>query len=180
MPSWLDNILNRPDGPAAADGISVRDVRVQLGRQVALDGITGRFDPGSLTAVVGPNGAGKSTLLNVLSGLLRPTSGDVACPALRRHRLAYLPQQTNFDRDFPLTVAELVALGLWREMGAYKPLPGTRRQQVAEAIETVGLQAVAHRRIGELSVGQIRRAFFARLLLQQAEVILLDEPFAAV
>src|SRR5947208_2635695 len=77
---------------------------------------------GSLTAVVGPNGAGKSTLLNVLSGLLRPTSGRVACPALRHRRVAYLPQQIDLDRDFPLTVAELVALGLWRQIGAFGSL----------------------------------------------------------
>jgi zinc/manganese transport system ATP-binding protein len=180
MRGWLANISGRPPTEDAAAAINVLDVRVRLGAHLALDGVTGRFDPGSLTAVVGPNGAGKSTLLNVLSGLLRPTSGRVACPARRRNRVAYLPQQTELDRDFPMTVAELVALGLWRTIGAYRDLSRTAGDRVTDAIEAVGLRESRHRRIGDLSVGQIRRAFFARLLLQDVEVILLDEPFAAV
>ena len=158
----------------------VQDVQVRLGAHLALDGVSGSFRPGSLTAVVGPNGAGKSTLLNVLSGLLRPTNGRVACPARRRNRVAYLPQQTELDRDFPMTVAEVVAVGLWRTIGAYRGLSRPALVRVADAIEAVELQESSHRRIGDLSVGQIRRAFFARLTLQEPEVILLDEPFAAV
>ena len=90
------------------------------GRHVALEGVNGRFASGSLTAVVGPNGAGKSTLLNVLSGLTRPNRGEVVCAARGRRRMAYLQQQTELDRDFPVTVAELVGLGLWRSFGAFR------------------------------------------------------------
>ncbi len=150
------------------------------GLHVALEGVNGRFASGSLTAVVGPNGAGKSTLLNVLAGLTRPNRGEVVCGARARRRMAYLQQQTELDRDFPVTVAELVGLGLWRSFGAF----GTPRRPVAdrttEAISAVGLLDSIDRRIGELSVGQLRRAFFARLMLLDAEVMLLDEPFAAV
>ena len=158
----------------------VRNIQVRHGRHVALEGVTGRFASGSMTAVVGPNGAGKSTLLNVLSGLVRPSRGDVVCPARDRHRMAYLQQQTELDRDFPVTVAELVGLGLWRSFGAFRTPPRAVTDRVVEAVEAVGLLDSIHRRIGELSVGQLRRAFFARLLLVDAEVMLLDEPFAAV
>jgi zinc/manganese transport system ATP-binding protein len=180
MPDWLSKIAGRPATVEAVSGIDVHNVQVRLGGHLALDAVTGQFSPGSLTAVVGPNGAGKSTLLNVLSGQLRPTAGRVNCPARRRNRVAYLQQQTDLDRDFPMTVADLVALGLWRTMGAYRGLSRSDADEVAAAIEVVGLSDSIRRRIGDLSVGQIRRAFFARLLLQESEVILLDEPFAAV
>lgn len=180
MRGWINNIADRTPAAATAAGIEVRGIQVRLGRHLALDDVTGQFESGSLTAVVGPNGAGKSTLLNVIAGLQRPTAGRITCPARDTNRLAYLQQQTEFDRDFPLTVAELAALGLWRTIGSYCGLPPAEADRVAAAIETVGLQDNARRRIGELSVGQMRRAFFARLLLQDATVILLDEPFAAV
>ncbi|MFO1026398.1 MAG: ABC transporter ATP-binding protein [Acetobacteraceae bacterium] len=180
MRGWINNIAGRPQSAAAPSGIDVQGIRVRLGGRLVLDDITGRFESGSLTAIVGPNGAGKSTLLNVLAGLLRPSGGRVACPARATHRLAYLQQQTEFDRDFPMTVGELAALGLWRTIGTYKRLPRAEADRVAAAVEAVGLQDAMHRRIGDLSVGQMRRAFFARLLLQDAAVILLDEPFAAV
>ncbi len=158
----------------------MRNVQVRHGRFVALEDVSGRFAAGSMTAVVGPNGAGKSTLLNVLSGLVRPNRGAVVCPARGRRRMAYLQQQTELDRDFPVTVAELVGLGLWRGFGAYRAPPRIVTDRVVEAVGSVGLLDSIHKRIGELSVGQMRRAFFARLLLLDAEVMLLDEPFAAV
>ncbi len=180
MHGWL-NSIGRGSIPATGEtGIDVRDVQVRHGQHVALDKVTGRFAAGSLTAVVGPNGAGKSTLLNVLSGLTRPNRGTVRCPARRRHRLAYLQQQTELDRDFPITVAELVGLGLWRDFGAFRAPATSAAGEIEAAVEAVGLRDSMHRRIGELSVGQLRRAFFARLMLMAAEVILLDEPFAAV
>jgi zinc/manganese transport system ATP-binding protein len=171
-----------PAGSAAeADaGIEVRNVSVRHGLHVALEGVNGRFASGSLTAVVGPNGAGKSTVRNVLAGLTRPNRGEVVCAARGRRRMAYLQQQTELDRDFPVTVAELVGLGLWRGFGAFRAPPRIVADRVVEAIGTVGLLDSIDRRIGELSVGQLRRAFFARLMLLDAEVMLLDEPFAAV
>ena len=181
--TWVSGLTGRVNPsmpPGGGNGIEVRDIEVRHGRHVALKAVSGHFAPGSLTAVVGPNGAGKSTLLDVLSGLSRPNRGEVICPARTRNRMAYLQQQIDFDRDFPVTVAELVGLGLWRSFGPFRAPSSTVTDRVVEAVGAVGLLDQMHRRIGELSVGQMRRAFFARLLLLDAEVMLLDEPFAAV
>lgn len=170
------------DAPAlhGDGGIEVRNLSVQYGEYLALEGVTGALAPSTMTAVVGPNGAGKSTLLKVLAGIVRPTAGEASCRALARHRLAYLPQQAELDRGFPITVGELVALGDWRNFGSVRRPPPGLAARVHEAVATLGLEAVIDRQIAELSVGQFQRALFARLLLQDADVILLDEPFAAV
>src|SRR5450432_2366912 len=174
-PSALDGPGQRGDG-----AIAVRNLSVGYGEHLALEGVTGDFAPASMTAVVGPNGAGKSTLLKVLAGIIRPMAGEVTCAALARHRLAYLPQQDELDRGFPITVAELVALGDWRNFGAVREPPQRLAASVDEALAAVGLSSVADQQIAELSVGQFQRALFARLLLQDADVILLDEPFASL
>ena len=162
------------------EGIAVRDLSVRYGERCAFEALTGEFAPASLTAVVGPNGAGKSSLLKTLAGIIRPAAGEVTCAALARHRLAYLPQQDELDRGFPITVAELVALGDWRNFGAVREPPQRLAASVEEALAAVGLSSVRDRQIAELSVGQFQRALFARLLLQDADVILLDEPFASL
>jgi zinc/manganese transport system ATP-binding protein len=162
-----------------ADGrVLLHDVTVRFGRRIALEGVSGEFASGSLTAVVGANGAGKSTLLAAIAGVVRLAGGLVDCPA--RHRLAYLPQLAAIDCGYPLVVSELITLGGWREFGAFRS-PGTAlRARAALAAETVGLAGRLGRPIGELSMGELRRALIARLILQDAAVILLDEPFAAV
>ena len=162
------------------EGIVVRNLSVCYGERYAFENLTGEFAPASLTAVVGPNGAGKSSFLKALAGVIRPTSGEVVCPAFARHRLAYLPQQDQLDRDFPITVAELVALGDWRKFGSVREVPPGLAASVHEAVAAVGLLTIIDRPIAELSVGQFQRALFARLLLQDADVILLDEPFASL
>jgi zinc/manganese transport system ATP-binding protein len=157
--------------------IELRNVTVRYGRQTALNGVTGAFAAGSLTAVVGANGAGKSTLLGVMAGTIRPASGEVMRSA---RPLAFLPQITAIDGRFPLTVAELIALGGWQQFGAFKAPTTGLREAIATAAESVGLTDHLQRRIGELSAGQLQRALFARLILQDASLILLDEPFASV
>ena len=158
--------------------VLLRDVTVRYGRRVALEAVSGEFVSGSLTAVVGPNGAGKSTLLAAIAGVVRLARGEVNCSA--RQRLAFLPQLAAIDRDYPLTVSELITLGGWRELGAFRS-PGTAlRASAAAAAETVGLAGRLRLLISEISVGELQRALFARLMLQDAAVILLDEPFAAV
>lgn len=135
---------------------------------------------GSLLAVVGPNGGGKSTLLKGILGLLRPLQGEVRLHGVARHRVAYLPQQVDIDRRFPLRVDELVGLGLWHRVGALRSLTRRDRTAVAEALAAVGLGGFAGRSIGALSGGQFQRALFARVLLQDAPLILLDEPLTAI
>jgi zinc/manganese transport system ATP-binding protein len=162
-----------------ADGrVALQNVTMRYGRRLALDGISGEFVPGSLTAVVGPNGAGKTTLLAAIAGTVRLAGGAVDRPV--PERLAYLPQLAAVDPDFPLTVAELIALGGWRKFGVFRGAGSAVRSQAAAAAATVGLTGLLGRRIGELSVGELQRAVFARLILQDAAVLLLDEPFAAV
>jgi zinc/manganese transport system ATP-binding protein len=162
----------------ADGGVLLRDVTVRYGRRVALEAVSGEFVSGSLTAVVGPNGAGKSTLLAAIAGVVRLAHGEVNCSA--RQRLAFLPQLAAIDRDYPLTVSELIMLGGWRELGAFHS-PGTAlRARAAAAAETVGLAGRLRLLISEISVGELQRALFARLMLQDAAVILLDEPFAAI
>jgi zinc/manganese transport system ATP-binding protein len=163
-----------------ADGhILLRDVTVCYGRrQVALDAISGEFAPGSLTAVVGANGAGKTTLLAAIAGTVRLAGGTIR--GAKTHRLAYLPQLAAIDCEFPLTVKELIMLGGWREFGAFRSPSGKIENRAAAAAEAVGLTERWGRSIGELSRGELQRALFARLMLQDASVILLDEPFAAI
>jgi zinc/manganese transport system ATP-binding protein len=162
-----------------ADGrVTLHNVTVRYGRSVALEAVSGEFVAGSLTAVVGANGAGKSTLLAAIAGVVRLAGGVVDGAA--RRRLAYLPQLAAIDRDYPLTVAELIALGGWREFGAFRSPGAALRARAAAAAETVGLTERLRLSIAEISVGELQRALFARLVLQDAAVILLDEPFAAI
>jgi len=135
---------------------------------------------GSLTAIVGPNGAGKSTLLKGVIGTLAPLGGRVTFGAMSRNDIAYLPQQSDLDRSFPLSVVDLVAMGLWREIGPFGWFGRDRRARIDEAIAAVGLTGLESRAIGTLSGGQLQRALFARLLLQDAQLVLLDEPFTAI
>ncbi len=134
--------------------------------------------PGSLVGVVGPNGSGKTTLLKALAGLLPPMQGVVH--GLSGLRVAYLPQHSEIDRTFPIRAADLVAMGLWHEVGALGGLTRGQRHRCEDALQTVGLGEFGHRTLDTLSGGQFQRALFARLLLQDADLVLLDEPFAAV
>src|SRR5215469_9601151 len=134
----------------AEGGVLLREVTVRYGRRIALQAVSGEFVSGSLTAVVGANGAGKSTLLAAIAGVVRLAGGVVSCAA--RQRLAYLPQLAAIDCDYPLTVAELIALGGWREFGAFRPPALALRARAAAAAETVGLAGRLGRPIGEISV----------------------------
>jgi zinc/manganese transport system ATP-binding protein len=161
-----------------ADGVLLRDVTVRYGRRIALEAVSGQFPPGSLTAVVGSNGAGKTTLLGAIAGVVRLAGGAVS--GATRQRMAYLPQVVAIDRDYPLTVAELIMIGGWREFGAFGSPGKALRARAVAAAEKVGLAGRLGHPIGEMSVGEFQRALFARLILQDAALILLDEPFAAV
>jgi zinc/manganese transport system ATP-binding protein len=142
--------------------------------------IDGAVARGELLAIVGPNGAGKSTLLKGIMGELKPLGGSIDRDGLKKTDIAYLPQQIEIDRSFPISVFDCVAMGLWRKIGAWRGLDAKRDAEIARALTTVGLQDLAARPVGALSGGQFQRVLFARLLLQDASLILLDEPFRAV
>lgn len=146
----------------------------------AVHHLSGGFAPGSLTAIVGPNGAGKSTLLAGLMGRIAPSTGHIGLPPGLAGHIAYLPQQADIDRSFPVAVLDVVMLGHWTRLGAWRAGGAAQRAQAAQALAAVGLAGMERRAIGELSAGQFQRVLFARLLLQDAPVVLLDEPFNAV
>ena len=146
----------------------------------AVHHLRGRFETGSLTAIVGPNGSGKSTLLKGLVGLLKPITGKIESGGFAKNSVAYLPQASELDLSFPATVSELVDMGLWAKRGLFKSHTQEDRNAVKHAISEVGLQGFEVRQINSLSGGQLQRALFARLILQDAQAILLDEPFTAI
>jgi zinc/manganese transport system ATP-binding protein len=149
-------------------------------RHPAVHHLDGAVEAGALVAVVGPNGAGKSTLFKGITGLLTPLAGRIELNGLRRQEIAYLPQVADIDRSFPITVYDLVAMGLWHSTGLFGGINSKARARIFNAIAAVGLTGFEDRPIGSLSGGQMQRVLFARLLLQDARLIVLDEPFNAV
>jgi zinc/manganese transport system ATP-binding protein len=164
--------------PFAGGGIALHSLTVTYQRHPALHHLSGCFEPGSMTAVVGPNGAGKTTLLRALAGDLPLQSGRI--DGLAAQRMAWLPQHSEIDRSFPISVRELVMHGLWHQLGAWGWRRASHRAACDQALAAVGLTGMEQRPIDTLSGGQMQRALFARLILEDAAVILLDEPFAAV
>jgi len=159
--------------------VTLDNLTVSYRQHPALHHICGQFAAGSLTAVMGPNGSGKSTLLKTIMGLLRPAGGRVTV-STARERIAYLPQLTDIDRSFPLSVYDCVLMGFWNSVGALGRVTSALSCQVQGAIEHVGLAGFEKRTLGSLSSGQWQRVLFARLLVQAADLILLDEPFNTV
>lgn len=160
--------------------LAFQNLTLGYDRLPAIQELETKIYEGSLTAVVGPNGAGKTTLLKGVTGAILPLEGQVKFGSLSREDIAYLPQQAEVDRSFPLSVVDLVAMGLWREIGPFGWLSRKQQARVNEAIAAVGLTGLEQRPIGALSGGQMQRALFARLLLQDAHLVLLDEPFTAI
>ncbi|ABS63843.1 ABC transporter related [Parvibaculum lavamentivorans DS-1] len=160
--------------------ISIEDLTVAYERVPAVHHLSGSFAPGSLTAIVGPNGAGKSTLLKAIAGLVPPSEGRIGAGAAIRGAIAYLPQLAEIDRSFPISVIDAVSLGLWREAGLFRAITNAHVARARAALAAVGLAGFERRHVGSLSAGQLQRALFARLMLQDAGIVLLDEPFAAV
>ena len=149
-------------------------------RHPAVHHLHGEVKSGALIAVVGPNGAGKSTLFKGIVGMLKPLAGGIDLCGLRARDIAYLPQVADIDRTFPISVYDMVAMGLWREAGLFGGIGKRERDKVRDAMSAVGLSGFEERPIGTLSGGQMQRTLFARLLLQDGRVVVLDEPFNAV
>jgi len=160
--------------------IRIENLTVAYDRHPAVHHLCGAFEAGSLTAVVGPNGAGKSSLLKAIVGLLRPAQGTVDVTGALAHDIAYLPQQADIDRQFPISTLDTVTMGFWRRCGAFGEVSAAMRCTASEALAAVGLTGFESRPLGTLSVGQFQRVLFARVMVQDAPVILLDEPFNAI
>jgi len=160
--------------------LAFRDLTLGYDRHPAVHHLDGDVEDGALLAVCGPNGAGKSTLLKGIAGVLKPLSGTIRRSDLPARDVAYLPQAAEVDRSFPVDVYDLVAMGLWRRTGLFGGISRADRSRIEDAIAAVGLSGFEARPIGTLSGGQMQRTLFARLLLQDARLILLDEPFTAL
>lgn len=163
--------------PAA---LQFRNLTLGYERHPAVHHLDGAVEEGALMAVVGPNGAGKSTLCKGVVGLLKPLAGRIDRNGLKATDIAYLPQAAEIDRSFPINVYDMVAMGLWRRAGLFGGIGRADRDRLEVAISAVGLSGFEARPLGSLSGGQMQRTLFARLLLQDARVILLDEPFTAI
>ena len=160
--------------------LQFRNLTLGYDRHPAVHHLDGAVECGALMAVVGPNGAGKSTLFKGVVGAIKPLAGRIERNGVAPQDIAYLPQVAEIDRTFPINVYDMVAMGLWRRAGLFGGIGRKERERVEAAIGAVGLTGFEDRAIGTLSGGQMQRMLFARLLLQDARVIVLDEPFTAI
>lgn len=163
-----------------APQLQFRNVTLGYDRHPAVHHLTGEVAAGALLAVIGPNGAGKSTLFRGIVGILQPLSGAILTGGLDARDIAYLPQSADIDRTFPISVFDFVGTGLWRRTGFFGGIGKGARGEIAHALAAVGLSGFENRGIGTLSGGQMQRMLFARVLLQDARLIVLDEPFNAI
>jgi zinc/manganese transport system ATP-binding protein len=168
---------NTTPAAEAAPAVTLHNLTVAYNRHPAIHHISGTFREGSLTALCGPNGGGKSSLLKGIVGLAPVVSGHAE---IQRKAIAYLPQVVDVDRGFPLKVLDVADLGHWRRAGAFGRLSAEHRRRSLSALAAVGLQGLEQRSIEALSVGQFQRLLFARLIVEDAPIILLDEPFNAI
>jgi len=168
---------------ATLPAIELENVSVRYEQATALEQITLRLNRGDRVAVVGPNGAGKSTLFHVIAGVVRPAAGQVRIYGSGPGGhicVGYVPQRKVIDWAFPVTVADVVMMGRVGKMGFLRWPSAHDREAVHAALTEVGMQALAKRQIGELSGGQQQRVFLARVLAQEAELLLMDEPLTGL
>jgi len=167
-----------------ASPLVVRGLTVSYGQTPAIFSVDVTVRGGAMTAIVGPNGAGKSTLLKAALDVITPLAGTVTVlgqPLARmRDRIAYVPQRASVDWDFPTRVIDVVMMGMYRRLGLLGRVRATHRAQAMACLDRVGMTDFATRQIGQLSGGQQQRVFLARALAQEADIYVLDEPFAGV
>jgi manganese/zinc/iron transport system ATP- binding protein len=170
---------DHPESPLSVHGLSV-----SYGEKPVLFSIEFNTPPGAMMAIVGPNGAGKSTLIKAVLGIVPKLSGEVSVFGKSyeeaRYQIAYVPQRASVDWDFPATVLDVVLMGLYREIGFLRFAGRKHKARALECLDRVGMTAFADRQIGQLSGGQQQRIFLARALAQDAEIYIMDEPFAGV
>ena len=159
--------------------IVMNDLVAGYDRKPVTRALSGVIERGSMTAIVGANGCVKSTLLKTLAGLLPPVSGTFRWQG-RRPVVGWLAQRHALEAQFPLTVQDVVSMGCWPEISLFAGFRRDTRMRIAGALERVGLASMALSTIDELSGGQFQRMLFARVLVQQAPLVMLDEPFTGV
>jgi len=160
--------------------VTLDNVTLGYERHPAVHHLGGAIERGAMLAVVGPNGGGKSTLIAGLAGQMRPMQGSVDLHGLARRGIAVMPQRTMVHEDFPISVLEVVTSGLWRRIGPWGRIGSDLRARIDVALARVHLAGFERRAVATLSRGQLQRVLFARMLLQDAPLVLLDEPFTAV
>ena len=179
-----DGRATAPAAPPADSPLALRGVTVAYGETPAVFSVDATFPAGAMSAIVGPNGAGKSTLLKAAVGVIPRLSGTVTVfgqPVREaRGRIAYVPQRASVDWDFPISVIDVVQMGLYRRVGLLGRLSGRMAERARACLDRVGMADFAGRQIGQLSGGQQQRVFLARALAQDADLYLLDEPLAGV
>jgi ABC-type Mn2+/Zn2+ transport system ATPase subunit len=169
-----------------AIGIDIENVTVAYHGKIALHSASLQLSSGSICGLVGMNGAGKSTLFKAIMGFAKPTTGRILVNGVSIQRaqkdnlVAYVPQSEEVDWNFPVSVADVVMMGRYGYLNLLRMPRSIDKQIVRESLERVKMWDLRDRQIGELSGGQKKRTFFARALAQQAQVLLLDEPFAGV
>ncbi|TNF64077.1 MAG: metal ABC transporter ATP-binding protein [Rhodobacteraceae bacterium] len=168
----------------ASSPLAIRGLTVSYGEKPAIFSVDMTLRAGAMTAIVGPNGAGKSTLMKAALGIVTPLSGQIrvfgAPVEAQRHRIAYVPQRASVDWDFPTRVIDVVLMGMYGRLGLLGRVRAHHRDQARACLARVGMTDFADRQIGQLSGGQQQRVFLARALAQDADLYLLDEPFAGV
>lgn len=164
--------------------ISISNLNVAYDDKIVLEAINLEVSAGKITGIVGPNGAGKTTLLKTILGLLEPNTGQLFLLGAKikavRKKIAYVPQKDMVDWQFPTTVKEVIMMGRFPHKKLFQRMSETDHQIANKALESLGMQDFSNRQIGELSGGQQQRVFIARALAQEAEILMLDEPFVGV
>ncbi|MFY0595404.1 MAG: metal ABC transporter ATP-binding protein [Cognatishimia sp.] len=170
--------------PISESPLAIRGMTVSYGEKPAVFSTDMTVAEGAMTAIIGPNGAGKSTLLKAALGVIKPLAGQAtvygASLKAHRNRIAYVPQRASVDWDFPTRVLDVVMMGLYRELGLLRRVRARHTEKALACLDRVGMADFADRQIGQLSGGQQQRVFLARALAQNADLYLLDEPFAGV
>ncbi len=184
MSSPLETERTETQANGSSVPLSVYDLTVAYHRKPVVWDVGFDVPPGSLVGIVGPNGAGKSTLLKAVMDLIPRASGRVRVFGKtyreNRQRVGYVPQRESVDWDFPVDALDVVTMGLYSKLGWLRPVRKKHREAAMEALQRVGIADLAKRQISQLSGGQQQRTFLARALVQDADLYLMDEPFAAV
>ena len=160
--------------------VKLNNLTIAYNRQPAVHHVNGTFASGELAAITGANGAGKSTLLKAIAGILPIFEGNIEFGDITRKDMAYMPQAADMQRDFPINILQMICSGFWQKTGGFGQITKVQNTKAMQVLEEVGLNGFENRNLDSISAGQFQRALFARIIVQDAKLILLDEPFTAI